>query len=1532
MQLAARPQPSLSTKSGEEPHHLARCKALPQLQVEQPAAQSPVPVHGHSTPADRRKVQWPAQSKAPHAHRRRSSVQVQHLHFPQRVREGPLERMKLHDGRPAAYGSVRFPGRKTGPSKWAAFSSDTSVEWVIDLLIHTWRLPPPDVIISVTGAADFTMQAMSLKEQLIFRRGLLKAAKRTNGWIVTGGTHAGVMKLVGQMLHESDSKGGPSKKDTVVLGVATMGSVYLHEQMLEKSGGRIFNYQSTEVPTEGEHKPAHPSAALDPNHSHFLLVDDGSVGKFGREISLRAELQEAICKRTFVVGGMTPPMVLLVVSGGVGTLDTVKETLENKRPVVVLADSGGAAWDIYSYVTDNVLPRQGEITSTGRVITAEYAAYCERALPEIKHLGKASVGANKTGMITFFRPEYDVEGQRNNLDHMILSAILSDCEKTSDAIMYAVMWGEPSIIVSQLENSHEADPVGLGKALELALIRGTTSNTAAKVVETLIAFDASTKHVAFDKLFELSRDIGVEDKNGLIGMLTANDTSIAEKFVQKIRPQEEEHTPRGKGFRALTQWLDMCGYDINFRTREMLLRSKLKPGLRPLLPNKVNQRMEPSWTELMVWAVVVGEPTLARLMWSRCSEPIRAAVMASRLCQKIYKELPRGSDDLEREQKEYEKWAVSILDVIDEPWKAVHLLTQVPQKSAYNQLHALWPDSVMDQASQEPYPCRQLVAHRHAQYLLTHYMCGDYDGSPARIEDNSRISFVLVQVCLQLLHIFTFGLLQPNKLCLLKAWKPASGAKLSWMQLVDNTRQGSPLPDSRASFTMGDDDDDEFDATYFDHPDVTTRRDQFEEPESATSFKNYLEISLGFFCIPQVKIVTHGVFYIGYILLYWLLLTGSHFGVLDQSAWPWMYRLGTLKPDWPHGNSSSTTAPLIIELLLWSFYFGRVFEEGIQMQLQTIRGYFASYWNQLDFATLSMMTVCLVMRTLVWIDGAGALYGGEGQLGLSYNALQHMQQMIQCLFATSSVLVVLRFLETLSYSNRMGELIKMFRAMVAESATVVVLLFTFILAFGIAFSALAPSLSFDKEYWRRPIFFGMWALYGEFPIDAIYDALGADNWLNFTAVGLLWIYTLFTTVFLVNLMIAQMTNSYEKIKKESYLYRCFERVGVVVEYKDYRNAVPPPLNVVWVVASVVYWIMCCCCKRKPTTGKASGFSVFKDEETSANIRYTERELVKRVLKQDSARHRNTNDFKVDALHIDSEKIQDTSRLYFEATVGRFDHLQHQLNDLAAQVKWLVSHGLSMPDGSGLRGSHISDEQVDVTGGGVPPWSEYQPKQFPPLVHASKSNRQLSPINNDLSSSHGVAAYLASRQQAAAVALPRHRQAPALTAEQLPVPRTLSSDDASSSRPAHGGRVAHVFAETASPGSSSLKGPQLDAALRALGVAVDDKQAYLHDFGLNANSVLSLDEFAQLTHHLTLRRAKPEETVIQQPRQLPAMPNQASFGASSSTQHAAEFSGRRQQVMSADVSRSAEASLKHLAHGEPLVARLSGSRAKMPSIR
>ena len=37
-------------------------------------------------------------------------------------------------------------------------------------------------------------------------------------------------------------------------------------------------------------------ALLDSNHSHFLLVDNGTEGKYGVEIGLRSRFEEAVMK------------------------------------------------------------------------------------------------------------------------------------------------------------------------------------------------------------------------------------------------------------------------------------------------------------------------------------------------------------------------------------------------------------------------------------------------------------------------------------------------------------------------------------------------------------------------------------------------------------------------------------------------------------------------------------------------------------------------------------------------------------------------------------------------------------------------------------------------------------------------------------------------------------------------------------------------------------------------------------------------------------------------------------------------------------------------------------------------------------------------------------------------------------------------------------------------------------------------------------------------------------------------------------
>ena len=81
----------------------------------------------------------------------------------------------------------------------------------------------PQLIISVTGGA----QNFSIPQRMktAFKRGLIKAATSTNAWIITGGTNAGVMKLVGEAVSEEYNK-------LVVIGIATWGKIALKDNLV----------------------------------------------------------------------------------------------------------------------------------------------------------------------------------------------------------------------------------------------------------------------------------------------------------------------------------------------------------------------------------------------------------------------------------------------------------------------------------------------------------------------------------------------------------------------------------------------------------------------------------------------------------------------------------------------------------------------------------------------------------------------------------------------------------------------------------------------------------------------------------------------------------------------------------------------------------------------------------------------------------------------------------------------------------------------------------------------------------------------------------------------------------------------------------------------------------------------------------------------------------------------------------------------------------------------------------------------------
>jgi hypothetical protein len=80
---------------------------------------------------------------------------------------------------------------------------------------------------------------------------------------------------------------------------------------------------------------------LDPNHSHFVLVDDAKHD-FRGEVRFRAELERKLIEKDKI------PIVVLVIGGGPGTAEFVYEAVKKSTPCVFLDTSGELA-NVFSH-------------------------------------------------------------------------------------------------------------------------------------------------------------------------------------------------------------------------------------------------------------------------------------------------------------------------------------------------------------------------------------------------------------------------------------------------------------------------------------------------------------------------------------------------------------------------------------------------------------------------------------------------------------------------------------------------------------------------------------------------------------------------------------------------------------------------------------------------------------------------------------------------------------------------------------------------------------------------------------------------------------------------------------------------------------------------------------------------------------------------------------------------------------------------------------------------------------------------------
>lgn len=263
----------------------------------------------------------------------RAAKVIQHMVKRYRLTFGDLGHniFSRKGGDPADHGHIYFPDANH-KAPFITVSDTTTAALLSNFMEKHWRLARPDIVISVTGGAqDFVL---SSQLQRVFDRGLVSAASSTNAWVITGGTDTGVMKLVATAFRENNVQ-------VPLIGVTSFGCVNGREALEQAR-------KDTRTYTCGHSKPTAKGAPLNCHHTHFVFVDSGKAAPeaWGGEIALRSNLEVAYARLKSV------PLVLLVVQGGPGTLNTVLSAVRLRQAVLVVRDSGGAADAIADYLRD----------------------------------------------------------------------------------------------------------------------------------------------------------------------------------------------------------------------------------------------------------------------------------------------------------------------------------------------------------------------------------------------------------------------------------------------------------------------------------------------------------------------------------------------------------------------------------------------------------------------------------------------------------------------------------------------------------------------------------------------------------------------------------------------------------------------------------------------------------------------------------------------------------------------------------------------------------------------------------------------------------------------------------------------------------------------------------------------------------------------------------------------------------------------------------------------------------------------------
>ncbi|KAL3836753.1 hypothetical protein ACJMK2_022170 [Sinanodonta woodiana] len=213
-----------------------------------------------------------------------------------------------------AFGEIHFDDARKSKAKFVRVDSKaTTTSTILELMKNIWTLEMPNLLISVTGSENNFVES-SLRDSC--QNSLRMAVQGTGAWLITNGRQDDVTKLVGKAVSTDEQR-------IVTIGITPWRTIDKKHKLVNEKGSHQAQYP-------------HHESSLDPNHSYFILMDDGHQDGSNNEMNFREELKGAIDEIKRKTGVSCVPLVLLVLEWDEKISETVKNAIKINIPVVIV--------------------------------------------------------------------------------------------------------------------------------------------------------------------------------------------------------------------------------------------------------------------------------------------------------------------------------------------------------------------------------------------------------------------------------------------------------------------------------------------------------------------------------------------------------------------------------------------------------------------------------------------------------------------------------------------------------------------------------------------------------------------------------------------------------------------------------------------------------------------------------------------------------------------------------------------------------------------------------------------------------------------------------------------------------------------------------------------------------------------------------------------------------------------------------------------------------------------------------------------